>query len=495
MHAPRLAVLLLCAPLCTQSPQANTHIAVRGTLDPRPGEIYTSVTGFVLGGTEYALVTTQKNTSMLGAQDPDNIGFIHNVGYVGPDDWKQIDTVETTVGNVPTTYSLGVNGSPGDNATGFIEFRVVTSTGFGAPVTWNGGTAPFLTPHWLAIDKTTKMMAVCDPAGGRELVYQISPGTLPTGIPENPAPLPTWSRQHSVAHSGLRNGLLTSIVALAPQVFEIRVRNGAGSGSGYQFTGPGTPHGVATTTNSAYALVASSLSAGGTDSYTLTLVNQSNGAMTALPNTTAVGPVGHAHGNSVHVVGNTAYVAYRTVGFKAFDLSALPFVPPAIMEYDNPIVGGQPDNLVSIYPGQPSGVIYALYERSGFRVLQPALNRTSYGVGSGGTPGIPLLTATPPYIGGSFTFNISNALPNTFGALLLGAAQANIPVFGFTLLVDPSGPYVTLGFPVSGAGTAALPLAIPNNLSLLSLSLFNQALLVDAGAASGIAATQGLRID
>ena len=94
-----------------------------------------------------------------------------------------------------------------------------------------------------------------------------------------------------------------------------------------------------------------------------------------------------------------------------------------------------------------------------------------------------------------FTFNISNALPNTFGALILGAAQANIPVFGFTLLVDPSGPYVTLGLVVSGAGTAALPLAIPNNLSLLSLSLFNQALLVDAGAAFGIAATQGLRID
>lgn len=495
MPSLRLAVLLLLAPLSAQSPQANNHIAVRGTLNPRSGETYTAVTGLVLGGNEHALLTTQKNTVMVNAQNPDNILHIHNVGYTGPDDWKQIDTVDTTVGNVPTTYSLGVNGSPGDNATGFIEFRVVTTAGFGAPIPWGGGTAPFLTPHWLAIDKVTKMIGVCDPMGGRELVYQISPGALPMGNPENPAPLPAWSRNHFVEHSGLRNGRLTSVVTLANQVFEIRVRTGAGSGNGYQFTGPGTPHAVATTTNSAYALVASSLSAGGTQSYTLTLVNQSNGAMTALPNTTAVGPVGPAHGNSVHVVGNTAYVAYRTVGFKAFDLSALPVVPPAIMEYDNPIVGGQPDNLVSIYPGQPSGVIYALYERSGFRVLQPALNRTAYGVGSGGTPGIPLLTATPPYIGGSFTFNISNALPSTFGALLLGAAAANIPVFGFTLLVDPSGPYVSLGFAVSGAGTAALPLALPNNLSLLSISLFNQALVVDAGAPFGIAATQGLRLD
>ena len=491
MHVLRFAVLLLFAPLHAQSPQANSHIAVRGTFNPHPGQTYTALTGFVNGGTEYAIVTTQKNTTIIKVVDPDGPFYSHNQGYTGPDDWKEVVVIATGADK----YSATVAGSPGDHLTGFIRFTKIEGDDLGTTGDWTGGAATVTTPHAIAVSPDNLALAVCDPNGGQELVYRIDPGALPQTSPHNPALTQTFA--HTVTHNVIRNGRLTSIGVIANQFYEIKVRDGASIISNTFFQGAGIPHGLATLENGTHALVASITPNAQNDTYMLTAVPAVGGGMIPLPNTWETGPTaGHSHVTRVHVRGDIAYVAYGTVGFRAYDISALPAVPPAIMSYDNPIVGGTPDELVDVYP-QPSGVIYALYERSGFRILHPALDVISYGAGTAGTGGIvPVLSApTPPYIGGTFTYAVSNALPSTVGLFLLGTTPTAVPIFGITLLVHPSSWVITPGFFLSGSGTAAMPVAIPNNITLLSLTLCNQGVIVDAGGPSGYSATQGLRLD
>lgn len=491
MHHPRLVVLLLLAPLGAQSPQANSHIAVRGTFDPHPGQTYTALTGFTENGTDYAVITTQKNTTLIKVPNPDGPFYSHNQGYTGPDDWKEVVVVDTNVGR----YTATVAGSNGDQLTGFIRFTKISGDNLSTFADWAGGAATVTTPHAIAVSPDNQALGVCDPNGGQEIVYQINPGALPQTNPHNPALAQVFP--HAASHNVIRNGRLTSIVVIANQFYEIAVHDGATLVSNTFFQGAGIPHGLATLENGTLALVASVTPNGPNDTYKLTGVPAVGGGMIPLPNTWETGPsASDAHVTRVHVRGDIAYVAYGTVGFRAYDISAFPAVPPAIMSYDNPIVGGTPDELVDIYP-QPSGVIYALYERSGFRVLQPALDVISYGVGTAGTGGaVPVLSApTPPYIGGTFTYAVSNALPSTVGLFLLGTTPTALPILGITLLVHPSSWVITPSFFLSGSGTAAMPVAIPNNITLLSLTLCNQGVIVDAGGPSGFSATQGLRLD
>ncbi len=490
MQVLRFAVVLLFAPLCAQSPQANSHIAVRGTFNPHNGQTYTALTGFRRGTTEYALFTTQRITSLVRVDNPDGPFPIHNpIGYPGPDDWKSVVVIDTNVGE----YAAALAGSPGDNLSGFIRFTPIVGNTLGQHTDWAGGATSVTTPHSIAVSSDMTKLGVCDPAGGRTILYQINPGALPQSSPHNPALIRSYP--HTATHNAIHGNRLTSVVSVLNQPHEIQVHDGAALVSSPQFLGAGIPHGVATTLSGTHALVASITPAAPTSTYKLTSVEAISGAMTALPNTWEIGPTGSTHGSSVHIRGDIAYVAYRTVGFRAYDISALPAVPPAIMSYDNPIVGGTPDELVDVYP-QPSGVIYALYERSGFRILQPAFDVTPYGVGTAGTGGAtPLLAATTPYLGGILTFGVSNGLPNTLGVLLLGTTSIAVPYLGITLLVHPSGLLLTPGFVVNGSGVAALPLPIPNNLNLLSAVIFNQGVLIDAGGPAGFSATRGVRLN
>lgn len=122
-----------------------------------------------------------------------------------------------------------------------------------------------------------------------------------------------------------------------------------------------------------------------------------------------------------------------------------------------------------------------------------------YGAGTPGTGGLtPHLTGTGRgTLGELVSFDLGNAVGGTVGALLLGGPGSKIavPFLGGTVLVSP---VTSLGFAASGApglagaGAASLPLAIPASASLVGFELNAQAVLLDAGAAVGLALTNGV---
>ena len=116
-----------------------------------------------------------------------------------------------------------------------------------------------------------------------------------------------------------------------------------------------------------------------------------------------------------------------------------------------------------------------------------------YGIGFPGTNGVPSIAASAnPVLGSSVNVTVGNSLgATTGGAVVIGAAATSIPVFwGGTILATPD---IVLSSTVPAAGLA-LPLQIPASSFLCGLSLFFQGVMLDAGAARGIANTQGLEL-
>lgn len=126
-----------------------------------------------------------------------------------------------------------------------------------------------------------------------------------------------------------------------------------------------------------------------------------------------------------------------------------------------------------------------------------------YGSGGAGTGGFtPFLSAQGglPLIGnGAFAERIQFGLGGAPAALLLGAGEASLVLGWGTLLVDPFLP--AFAFPATlggtpgqaGAGSALIPLPIPNDPGVAGIALATQAIVADPGASGGFAHTQGVR--
>lgn len=129
----------------------------------------------------------------------------------------------------------------------------------------------------------------------------------------------------------------------------------------------------------------------------------------------------------------------------------------------------------------------------GFRTwVASAATSSNYGVGTGGTNGIPTLTASAnPVLGTTIQLRASNSLgAPTQAALVLGVQDLNLPFFGGTLLVLPLiAPAISV--PVAGA---QVPLNVPSDEAACGVAVFVQVLLLDAGAPQGVAFTPGLRL-
>lgn len=121
----------------------------------------------------------------------------------------------------------------------------------------------------------------------------------------------------------------------------------------------------------------------------------------------------------------------------------------------------------------------------------PAGVRT-YGTGFPGTNGVPSIAGSNPVLGTTANINIGNsANATTGGAVVIGAATASIPVFwGGIVLATPD---LVLATTVP-AGGLTLQLQIPAGSYLCGVSIFFQGVIVDPGAARGIANTQGLEL-
>ncbi len=117
----------------------------------------------------------------------------------------------------------------------------------------------------------------------------------------------------------------------------------------------------------------------------------------------------------------------------------------------------------------------------------------NYGSGWPGTLGIPTFTAaSDPELCSTLTLNLDNSLgANTTTALLIGLAQTDQPtIYDGHLLVAPT---IVLLLPLPGGGLA-LTGTLPCDPILCGVSLYLQALEVDAGASKGLSFTPGLQL-
>jgi len=127
----------------------------------------------------------------------------------------------------------------------------------------------------------------------------------------------------------------------------------------------------------------------------------------------------------------------------------------------------------------------------------------AYGTGTAGTGGfMPALTSiNEPSLGNSnFAITGTQLLGGTACVGVIASQDAQLPVLGVTLLVDPATAVTSLitatGTPgVAGAGTMQLPIAIPNVPALVGADFYTQVLAFDTGAAGGmLSASNGVSL-
>ncbi|MFO1078139.1 MAG: LamG-like jellyroll fold domain-containing protein [Planctomycetota bacterium] len=122
---------------------------------------------------------------------------------------------------------------------------------------------------------------------------------------------------------------------------------------------------------------------------------------------------------------------------------------------------------------------------AGVHVVWPA---TAVAIGAG-CPGTgnqtPSIGATGrPVTGTSFSIDLANARPNSFGGVLLAFARNDTPV-GNGCTIYPQLPGVAALLGVSATGTAGVSVAIPASPTMINLRIFAQWGVLDAAGAYG----------
>lgn len=137
---------------------------------------------------------------------------------------------------------------------------------------------------------------------------------------------------------------------------------------------------------------------------------------------------------------------------------------------------------------------WAMGSYDNWRVVDCAASSwRTYGSGLAGTLGVPAIAASGnPVLGTLVTVAIGNSHGTTSGgAVVLGGAATSFPAFwGGTVLVAPE-VVLPATLPVVGL---TIPLQIPSDPWLCGRSIFLQGLVLDPGAARGIANTPGLEL-
>ena len=101
----------------------------------------------------------------------------------------------------------------------------------------------------------------------------------------------------------------------------------------------------------------------------------------------------------------------------------------------------------------------------------------------------------------TFRFELQDALGGSPAFLVGGFRQSQLQILGLELLVDPLAPGFFLPWSgllsgasgQAGSGTASILFPLPNSPSIAGISLYTQAIVLDAAAPGGLSASQGLR--
>lgn len=114
-----------------------------------------------------------------------------------------------------------------------------------------------------------------------------------------------------------------------------------------------------------------------------------------------------------------------------------------------------------------------------------------YGVDEGGANVMVLDTTSDTLLGTTHDWLGVGAPAGATGFLLFSTGRADLPLFGGTLLVDP-GLMLMVPVAANGAGEVVLPLAVPNDPSLVDVTVDAQLALRDLGQSVGWAFSNGL---
>jgi hypothetical protein len=132
--------------------------------------------------------------------------------------------------------------------------------------------------------------------------------------------------------------------------------------------------------------------------------------------------------------------------------------------------------------------------------LGPSPAFGSMGPGLAGTGGLTpaLVGVGTPTPGNAISLDTSNGIGGALGLLAVGIElQPPAPLLGGSLYVVPQWTFgVSLGGTIgaAAAGASSFPLTIPDDMSLVGVTLAAQAAYVDPGAVQGVSLTNGLRI-
>ncbi len=116
----------------------------------------------------------------------------------------------------------------------------------------------------------------------------------------------------------------------------------------------------------------------------------------------------------------------------------------------------------------------------------------AYGLGQGGSNVLALDTTSSTQMGTTHVLELSGGQPLETGYLLYAPFSASLPIFGGTLLVDPS-TYILVPIAVDGAGELDISLPFPSDPILVDLPLNFQVALRDPGQVAGWALSNGLQ--
>ena len=209
--------------------------------------------------------------------------------------------------------------------------------------------------------------------------------------------------------------------------------------------------------------------------------------------------------HNVFLTGKVAHLACYADGYWTLDFSD-PSNPRTIGQYDtSSFANNNYNGCWGAYPFQPSGAVYLSDMQSGFFVVEPTAGvpylygNATAGLG-GEIPRIDYANGHAQVGNPTFALEATRTAGSVPVAFLLGSAASSTPFSGIELLVDPQGilgafqAMASGAAGVAGAGIATLPLPLPNTPGLAGLTVYAQAVPIDAAAVSGLAATRGFRV-
>lgn len=143
-------------------------------------------------------------------------------------------------------------------------------------------------------------------------------------------------------------------------------------------------------------------------------------------------------------------------------------------------------------PASPYGDLIAI--NLGISYGAPIAAAVSVGVGCGAAPNVPVLSATPPTIGGPFLLSISNGTPNKAGALVFSAVAAGSIGIGGGCNVYLDLPTAAELFPIgtNATGSGSFPVSVPFVPAIAGASAALQAVLLATPGPLGFDLTNGV---